>query len=289
MTTIYDVMGALQKQVTAALVGNSVTPIKCAVGWPPVNALQDLARNGGSIVSIYDRKVGRNTTRWSPYTYDQQVIEATLTSHAGPTMPPMGTTTITLGGTVTAGDAVSCVLRAPKANAPNGTAAVVAVSASGDTPTTMAAKLVTLFNADTTLSTWATAANVGTVVTLTNKLAADVPVESYTGNGGTQMRELTRRESQLQITCWAQTQAARLSLVAPITTLLSSLQVDFGLTFQDGTPGRLECENDFPIEDDTLEDVYRHDFLLRVEFPITTQDNLFAVLAPIPAFAVDQT
>jgi hypothetical protein len=256
------------------------------VGWPSVNALQNIAR-GGSIVSIYDRKVGRNTTRWSPYTYDLVVIDATLTTEISQqTIQPHGSVSITLGGTVSPWDAVSCVLTAPIPNAPSQMDAVVAVSAPGDTPASMATKLAGLINGDSTISTWVTASASGLVVTLTGKLASPIAVQSYTGNGGTQMRELSRREAQLQITCWTQTQAARLALVGPITELLASLQVNFGPTFQDGTQARLECENDFPIEDDTLEDVYRHDFLLRVEFPITTQDFLFAVLAPIPAFAV---
>jgi hypothetical protein len=271
---------------TVTLANTPQTPV-VGVGWPSVNALQNIAR-GGSIVSVYDRKVGRNTTRWSPYTYDLQVTNATLTTEVTPqtTIPPHGSVSITLGGSITLGDAVSCVLNTAKSNSPNVTAAVVAISAGGDTVTSMATKLAGLVNSDSTLSTWVTASASGKVVTLTSKLASGIAVQSYTGNGGTQTRELSRRESQLQITCWAQTQAARLALVGPITELLSSLQVNFGLTFQDGTPARLECENDFPIEDDTLEDVYRHDFLLRVEFPITTQDFLFAVLAPIPALAL---
>ena len=290
MTTIYDVMGALQKQVTAALVGNSVTPIKCAVGWPPVNALQDLARNGGALVTIYDRKVGRNTTRWSAYAYNRIVVPATLTTavNAPTTLPPTGSGSLTLGGaTVTNGDAVSLVAATPQANAPVKTAAVVVIGTGSDTLTTLAAKLAAAINADTVLSTWVLATTSGPVVNLNNLTALPIALQSYAGNGGSQTLEVGRRESQLQITVWTQTQPNRATAVAPITSLLGTLQNNFGLTLADGvTQARLTMENDYAIEDDTLEDVYRHDFLTRLEYPITTQDVLYAMLAPVPAFAV---
>jgi hypothetical protein len=217
------------------------------------------------------------------------VTPATLTSVVNPpaTLPPTHSGSLTLGGPVSAGDAVSLIARAPQSNAPNKTAAVVAIAVSGDTPGSMATRLAGLINADPTLSTWLLATTTGATVHLNNLTAGPVALQSYTGNGGTQVRELGRRESQLQITVWTQTQPARAIAVSPITTLLGSLQDNFGPTLADGvTQARLTMENDYAIEDDTLEDVYRHDFLTRLEYPITTQDVLYAVLALVPAYAV---
>ena len=73
-------------------------------------------------------------------------------------------------------------------------------------------------------------------------------------------------------------------VVTPITRMLAVAQADFGLDLADGTPVQITLQNDFPIEDDTLQDVYRHDFLVMIEYPITTQDQLFAVLAPVQSF-----
>ena len=278
-----SVSGAATETITVS--DNPQTPI-VGVGWPPVNALQNVAR-GGCLISIYDRKVGRNSTRWAPFAYNQVIVPATLTTEVSALgiLLGLGSGSITLGATVSPGDAVSCVLSAPAANAPRAMGAVVAMSASGDTPASMAAKLAALINADTTLRNWVSAAAVGAAVNLTNLLAGSVVVESYAGNGGTQMRELGRRESQLQITVWTQTQQARLMVVIPITKMLAAAQAAFGLDLADGTPVQVTLSNDFPIEDDTLQDVYRHDFLVMIDYPITTKDQLFAVLAPVNAFS----
>jgi hypothetical protein len=290
MPTMYAVMAALQKQVSAAVTGVAPAPIQCAVGWPPVTALQNLARNGGTLISVYDRKVGRNTTRWSAYAYNRVVVPATLTTvvNAPTVLPPTGSGSLTLGGaTVTAGDAVSLVAITPQANAPSKTAAVVVIGAGSDTPSSMATNLANAINADATLSAWLLATTAGPMVNLNNLTAQPIALQSYAGNGGSQTLEVGRRESQLQITVWNKTQPNRATAVSPITSLLGTLQNNFGLTLADGaTQARLTMENDYAIEDDTLEDVYRHDFLTRLEYPITTQDVLFAVLAPVPAFAV---
>ncbi len=296
MPSIYDVMASMDLQVKAALTGLTYgsPPVALSViggvGWPPVTALQNVAR-GQALYSVYDRKSGRNTTRWSPYSYNQVVVPATLTTavRSPASMPPMGTGQIQLGGSITAGDAVSAVFNAPQINAPSGTAAVVALSAPGDTPSTMATKLANQINADATLGLWVTAAASGANVNLTNRLSVPVTVSSFAGNGGTQTTELGRRESQLQLTFWTQTFDQRSAVVSAINSMLAALQTNYGPTTADGTPVRLEMQNDFPIEDDTLEDVYRHDFLVTVDFPITTQDALYAVLAAVPSFAVEQS
>lgn len=253
---------------------------KSGVGWPPITALQNVAR-GGALITVYDRKIGKNTTRWSPFPYNQVVIPCTTTTsvaNAGGS--------ITLGGSVTPGDAVSCVISAPVLNQPRQTAAVVVSGIAGDTPVIMATKLAAAINADAVLSQWVSAAAVGAVVTLSPIVPA-LSVQSYAGNGGTQTRELARTEKSLQVVIWARTEEARALLVDALQGMLADAQVNFGPTTPDGQPVRLEMQNDYALEDDTLEDVYRHDFLISVDFAITTQDQLYSVLAPIPSYAVE--
>lgn len=300
MATIYSVMGELEKQIRAAVANvvdpahpPALLPIKTGVGWPPVTALQNVARggvDGPALITVYDRKVGRNTTRWSPFTYNQIATPSTLTTtvQAPQTIPGMGSTVIALGGVPVAGDAASAILSGPGlANQPGRTGAVVAQQVAGDTLAVFATRLAGLINADALLSTWVLASAVGGLITLTSLIGGPLDVQSFAGNGGTQLRELARRESQLQITIWAQTEQARAAIVVAVQASLAAAQVNFGVTTPDGTAARLEMQNDFPIEDDTLEDVYRHDFLVTADFAITTQDQLYAVLAPVPAFAVD--
>lgn len=257
-----------------------------AVGWPAVNMLQSLvAQNGQCMANVYDRKLVRNTTRWMPFSYGDTVIPATLTTVISNSYIGAGASrTITLGGTVTAGDAVSCVIVNSGVVPPQSWAEVV-IGVAGDTPTTMAAKLAAAITGDTNFAPWMTASASGAVVTLTSRLVAgDLILSSYTGNGGTRTMEIGRRQRELQIVIWAQTEEDRQSIGNPIEELLVSLNNQFGPTFSDGTVGRLVMGADYYCEDDTLQDVYRRDFLFSLDYPITTTDALYSVLAPVQQY-----
>lgn len=281
---------------TVAFANLSVVP-QIGIGWPALPALQEVARGGAALVTVYDRRVGRNVMRWNPYAYNQTTTTAVLTTAVVPASGAIavgGSATITLAN-AGIGDAVSCVIRnaavvpgVPKTDL--GTTAAQVVSAvSGDTAPTMAAKLAVAINGDTTLSAWVSAAAVGPAVTLTSLLASGAPliVQSFTGNGGSQQRELIRKERQFQVTAWTQTELLREALCDPVDNALAVAQATFGgVTDANGNPIRVTQVNDFDLEDDTLEDVYRHDFLVTLEYPVTTTDQLYAVLAPVAEFAV---
>lgn len=257
-----------------------------AVGWPAVNTLQaSVAQNGQCVANVYDRKLVRNTTRWMPFSYGDTVMPATLTTVISNSYIGAGASrTITLGGTVTAGDAVSCVIVNSGVVPPQSWAEVV-IGVAGDTATTMAAKLAAAIIADTNLNPWLIASSAGAVVTLTSRLVAgDLILSSYTGNGGTRTMEIGRRQRELQIVIWAQTEEDRQSVGDPIEELLVSLNSQFGVTFSDGTVGRLVMGADYYCEDDTLQDVYRRDFLFSLDYPITATDALYSVLAPVQQY-----
>jgi hypothetical protein len=303
MSSLYDVMGALAAAVKTAVTGLTAgTPpvaLNVLVGtdWPSINVLQNVANGtSGPVVAVFDRRVGKNSTRWSPFTYDQVVTPAALTTALVPVsgaVAPLGTCTIDLGGTPGVGDAVSCVVtnQALVVNVDGVLGPIMAaqvVSAiAGDTASTMATKLAAAINGDATLGTWLTAVAAGPVVTLTSLVAgAPLLVASFAGNGGTQQRELGRRDRQFSITCWVATLEARRAVVDAIAVLIANLQIVF-LTAADGSPVQVLFGNDFDLDDNTLEDVYRHDFLVHVDYGITTTDQLYAVLAPVRAYATD--
>ena len=152
---------------TVSLANMQVVP-EVGVGWPPLAAIQEVARGGAALVTVFDRKVGRNVMRWSPYAYDQVTVAAALTTAVAPasgTVAPSGTCTITLGGAPNPGDAVSCVVTnhalvnsLTEIVGPTMAAQVVS-AVGGDTASTMATKLAAAINADTTLRTWISAAS----------------------------------------------------------------------------------------------------------------------------------
>lgn len=268
---------------TVALAQAAIGP-RTAVGFPDVGTLQAVARGDGPLLSVYDRKVGRNTTRWSSAPVSTTITPATLTSSAPGTIPPLGASSLTLAGAPTAGDAVSAVLTDGGLSPPV-QAAAVAVAVAGDTAATMATKLAAAINADPGCAVMVSAAPSGAAVVLTSRIVS-VPLGLFTAtaNGGTQVREVGRRERQVQVIVWARTADDRAALSGALESAFGALDVAFGLTLPDGTAARVTYGNDFDLEDDTLEDVYRHDFLLAADYPVTTVDQLYAVVAPVAAY-----
>jgi len=291
MATVYQVLSAVSQMVqmaTEALPAarGGILNVQVGIDWPSTRVLQQAVKGGNAIVAVFDRKLTRNTTRWIPTVIGETLTPATLTTAASSSIPANGSGTITLGGSVTVGDAVSCVLINGAAR-PSGTAqqAVIVSGFSTDTPATMAAKLAAAINADPVLATWVSATVSGPVVTV-QSLGPGLTMFSSTGNNGSAIIEIGRRLREIQIACWASTVEDRNLLASQIDTLLSTIEAmigpyQAGLVLADGTSGYLKIGSDYQLDDATLSDAYRHDFMLSVDHGVTTQDALYSVLAPI--------
>lgn len=285
MASQFDVLTSVQSLVTTAL-DTLVPPITylAAIGYPPVKALQNVAKSGPALVSIYDRKLSKNSTRWGTYVASQTVIPATLTTAlAVDHLAPGQSTTITLGGSMTPGDAVSALAIILGGN----TGAVVVSGTGADTPTTMATKLAAAISTDSSMAGLLTATASGPVVTVTNTAAVALALGSYAGNGGTQTREIGRRDQQVQVILWAKTVEQRNTMVAVLADAIAESELGFGPPLPDGSMARLSYVSDYDLEDNTLEDTYRHDFMVGLDYPVTVTDVLYAVLAPVGTLQVD--
>jgi hypothetical protein len=294
VTTAHQIQAAIQGAVSGVLQGlmfnSRPLAVDVGIGWPPLKRLQDVAR-GLPLVAVYDLRNQKNTTRWSPYSYNVVTVEPTLTTEVSTRMIAAGGfQTITVGGAVTVNDAVSCVIMnnaiQPFASGPPPTfqpypiGAQVVIGGASDTPATMAAKLAAAINGDSVLSTWVVAAASGVEVMVTSRLTiGSLNLSSYTGNQATQTTELGRRERELQIVAWCTTEEMRQAVTDPIDVLIAQLEVNFGLNVADGY-ARIEYVGDYYVEDATLQDAYRRDFRINAEYAITTTDNLYSVLAP---------
>jgi len=285
MAAQFDVLKGVLDLVTGALSpsGNPLTSYEAAIGYPSIGRLQNIAKTGQAAVSIYDRKISKNTTRWNPYIISQTVMPAALTTALSLNrLPPGQTATITLGGSVNVGDAVSA-LAGFVGGTTNG---VVAIGVQNDTLATMAQKLANLIN--TAMAGVLTAIFSGPVVTITNVSGIGMAIASYAGNGGSQVREIGRRDQQVQVILWAQTLEQRNVMTAALESAIALSEINFGPTLDDGTVARLSYISDYDLEDDSQEDVYRHDFMISLDYPITTTDVLYAVLAPVLSVTVGQ-
>lgn len=305
MATLYTVLSAIQQQVSAVTQGlisyspdTNGQPLTVEVGlyWPSAKALQNNVRRlnapggGGptSLVTIYDRGIAADSTRWVPTVVSSTTIPTTTTAVLSATaIVPGGTAWVTFGATCSVGDAVALVVT-PELF---GNCAVIPSAVLGDTPTTMAAKMAVLINSNGDLGTnkiaslLSATAN-GPIVVLTNVTPTTLlHLAINIGNGGAQLTEIGRRKRHFQIVIWCRTPDDRVLVGDVIEVLVAQLEANFGLTFPDGTLGRLTFSGDVSHDDATLSDTMRRDFMVCVDYGITVTDQTYALLAPIIQFA----
>lgn len=308
MATLYTVLAALQQQVssiTTGLFSNSPDtfgqPLTVQVGlyWPSAKSLQNNVRKdngqGGpsALVTVYDRGLAADSTRWVPTVVGSSI----LTNPPDPTqhmsvvssegyVQQLDTLTLTFAGPVQIGDAVGIVFTGVLGQF---SSAVVLIAVAGDTATSMATKAAAALNADTLISTWMTAVSVGPVVTLTSLLASSFISMSVnvaaggSGAGGsnTLLMEIGRRKRHFQIVVWTRTPDDRITVGDPIEGMIAAMEADFGLTFPDGTMGRLTFSGDTQHDEATLSDTSRRDFFVCVDYGINVTDVTYSILAPI--------
>ncbi len=313
MASLYQVLAAMQQQVVAVttnLTGplGDILSVQTGILWPPINTLERLVqmRPPGALISVYDRKVGHDSTRWSPGIVAQTVTPALLVSSpADQIIVPGSTGTLTLSGGVASGDAVSLIVKSRGAGVvldpgdgtytQSPTVAVVYCTIHGDSPASAAAGLVSLANADPAVSPRVVCTSSGTgTVTIQNLLPSAIEVNSYTGNGGTNVVEIGRRKRELQLTVWSPSPEIRDIVFDPIESMVqemeifrgSSGQYTAGLVLADGSFARIEHYNDYLVDDPVLADLYRRDEILCADYPVTSQDKLYSVLAPVTQYQI---
>lgn len=273
-------------------------PVHAGIDWPTREALDQVGQTGRPIIALVDRQMARNSTRWMPVSIRQVLGVATVTLTRAPVLdeiPAGGSIDVTVGGTVGPNDAAALVLSNPVplpgtlttlGFGPKTAAAVAVNGTSAGSTAAIAAALVAKVQADPDLSAWLTASVVGSVVTLTNRLANVLRLACNVGNVRTDTREVGRWERHIQATCWARKQDDLERLTTPIEARLFQLQADFGYQNTDDTFVRLAVTGDVRHLEALLSDVYRRDLLFCIDYPITVTDIAYSVLAPIPEFAV---
>lgn len=296
MASLYTVLTTIEAQIEAVVQGlvstsidTSGLPLTVEVGlyWPTAKSLQNNVRKGNApggmgpsaLVTIYDRGLAADSTRWVPSVVGETLTPATMTVTPSENfVQQLSSMTLTFTDPVTVGDSVGIVLSPTVFNA----MAVVVTAVAGDTAATMAAKAAAALNANPAIAALLTATAVGDVVTLTSLLASEyVPIQVNVGNGGTQLTEIGRRKRHFQIVVWTRTKDDRITVSDPIENLIAQLEANFGLTFPDGTLGRLTFSGDVMHDEATLSDTLRRDFMVCVDYGINVTDTLYAVLAPI--------
>jgi len=252
--------------------------VKVGIGWPPETTLHNLAQNKGQLINVYDRSHATNVTRWAPFVVNQEIVQTQLVSTlSGNTIPPLGSATLTLTGTIQADDAVALVA---KWVITKEVGVVVIATGTVVTLNDLAAALAAAINADAELSQVMTASSLANLVTLTSTINDHtIVLATRTANQGVQDWEVRRIQRHMQIMGWAATPDLRDQLCDPITTLFSKLSANFGL--QDPNTmqwSRVIYQGDIYVDDPVLQDLYRKDMFVDVEYGETYRDFVYPVL-----------
>ncbi|TCG09357.1 hypothetical protein BZM27_06030 [Paraburkholderia steynii] len=227
-------------------------------GWPVKAQLDADLLAGNAHITVYGRE-SRNTTRYQTVPLDIAVTPPTLTL-------TINANTVTVDGTVAAG--VNTAILA-------GTKAYLYQTVANDTPSTIAAALATLINADFP-GTSAT----GPVITLpaTATIAA-----ARVGGSGSQVTEVGRVEQVFQITIWTNTPANRKSIASLIVPQLMNSRF---LTLADGSAARMILQGQRDDDMPQKELLYRRDIMAKIEYAETITNTSTTVVDIVENIAV---
>lgn len=253
-----DVADALVGLLAGVLYPNgtaspSAVGVPCRVyrGWPSPKGLQDDLRAGIINVTVTPLGVVRNVTRYTPDPQQQTLNSATVAV-------TFTSTTVTIGGTVGAGQNVAVIV--------GGNAFTYTTQAS-DTLNSIAAALATLISAKQS------ATSSGATITIPNALHLNARV----GGSGTVIQMVSQQVRNFMVNLWCPTPALRDTAGRVINPTLGATP---RLIMPDTTTARLQLVNDGDDDDgQQKEQVYRRFITYSGEYASTLTQTATQVVA----------
>ena len=106
MATAHQVQAAIVSQINSVLTGSSV-PFQIGIGWPPQYKIQSITQSGAGLITVYDGKGSKDSTRWVSSQLSSMVTAAGIAATLSNGMVAPGTSiTLNLSGVIVAGDAL---------------------------------------------------------------------------------------------------------------------------------------------------------------------------------------
>jgi hypothetical protein len=253
MADLEDVTASLASAIAGIINTNGApAPVSVVQGWPLPNDLDTASKAGKVIVSVYPQPgATSNVTRfqWDAIQQTPAAISTTAVLAAG---------VITFGGTITLPLNVSIFA---------GGQSYSYAAQIGDTIATIIIQLSYLIQYIFPITISSNA------ITFANP---PIDLAVYLGGQGTLIRENAREKQAFQITAWAQNQALRMAAVKSFEPGLFALN---SVTFPDGTAGMLFSMRSFNTDAGQIDNFYRRDIIVTVEYGITEVLPAWTVVA----------
>lgn len=285
MPTLETILDTVKDNVSSSMsglkLGDSDLTFLIGKGWPSKKMFDDASKSRlGVVVAVNPNPMVRNVTRWNPQCVQRTAVATALAASVSASVIEPGESvevTLSLAPGETAikeNDAVGVPIHLGLFDEGATAKAVV-----GETLTTLAVKLRDAINARPVLNTWVTATAEGAVVTITNALGAGkgLKVEAHTGNIATDEYEYARRIRYVDICTWHYSPDARVVTGNKLETTIAQWEYEW-LTDSNGYSLRVESVGDRVSDKDVLSNLYRRDFCLSIEYGVTVQEQLWAIL-----------
>lgn len=283
MATGLDVYKALRDQITTATTGlqdgGQPISVQVGLGWPHVNALQNIGKNKGCLISLFDSKTSKNLDVGFPRKLGTINTATGIVTTKNKTEILAGQTgTITLSGTPVANDGVSCIVA--KTRGLN--KAAIHRSATVLTTAAFATALRDAINSEPMLAGLVTATATGSVVTITNISGVTLIFDSRAGNISTDVYEMRKVMRHSWVVCWAYPFSYLEIVSTKLEKLLGQLTEDGTMALSDGSKARLNLQGDRLFDEvDVAANVFRQDFYADVSYSLTREDQVYSILAGI--------
>lgn len=287
MASVDAVWAALVNQIETAMAGtNALVPLfnfaaypnaappfprpGIVIDWPPPQTLAAVSQGtlqGGlsTVISIFDRGAEKNDTRAIPLFYALPPTAGTpgaAIALSGTFFQPGVSITLTGSGTPLVNDAFCLTLISGNSGQDQIMAEYQA--SSSDTLNTA----LVAFTAQIDLLTNISASLAGSVITVTNNGPTLYQARSEVVNIGTFTQEGYRWDRDVQVTVWSRTPSDRSKYGNILEQLFSQLEVNFGFLASDSSACRLIYKDDHVWKDSQLQDIYRRDFMLSINYPV---------------------
>lgn len=251
MATIEDIMDAVAALVAAALypTGTAVPSVAgCHVrvypGWPVDHKISEDMRAGIPHVSIFkgdtESVLDSSLNEWREHCREATTLTVEVDEAAQ---------TITIGGSYTTPQNVGALV---------GGSPFIVAAQEASTPTTIAAALAALIDADMALS----ASSSGPTVSLSGDPHT---LKGLIGTWGTEAREVRRSLDQIVVTIWAPTPALRRALSGVLSVRLSSV---LRLNLPDGSRGMIRYAKSTLQDTQQKAVIYWADLIYDVTYPV---------------------
>lgn len=279
------IWSTLDTQITTAMQGtNTLLPFQntavnpqpdIAIDWPPLKALQSVATGQlPTIISIFDRGGSKNNTTaivLNPVFAPQLITPGAVLTPSALSLPPGESITLTGSGSPIQGDGFCLTLASGVVQQFQLFAEYTAVPS--DTLTTA----LTAFTTQINLFTDIVATLSMGVITVTNNTTNTFVVWSEVVNQTNVTQEGYRWLRDIQITVWSRTPADRSKYGNILEQLFTQLEVNFGFETSDQSWCRLLVKDDILHKDTQLQDIYRRDWMLSIDYPVLNVIPVFPI------------